>query len=131
VTAAWRSPQILPFGFCINVLTGDAGPTAIAAGAIFKALGLRTSRLLRRCDLAISVCSRFICPARGKSPKPLELMAIGPNVGGIGRGVMPHVCYLFTRNWLIETHGRHSHDKRGRNIPQSQAAWIKSGDAAG
>ncbi|MEY4159502.1 MAG: hypothetical protein RLZZ136_123 [Pseudomonadota bacterium] len=45
---------IFAFGFCIKVLTGK-GVMALAGAPIFAfvALGLRTSRVLRFCDLAM------------------------------------------------------------------------------
>src|SRR6218665_914000 len=62
-----KSPQSLPFGFCIKALTGKAeGAANATADLAFPALGLRTSRLLRFCDLAISRsllhCSRWAAP---------------------------------------------------------------------
>src|SRR3546814_15131961 len=51
---AEKSSHSFPFGFVINSLTGDTGGLGPVLG--FSVLGLRISRLLRFCDLAISTC---------------------------------------------------------------------------
>src|SRR3546814_11020238 len=52
--AVCRPSQCLPFGLAV-IFTADASCTASAVGAFgFAALGLRISRLLRFCDLAMS-----------------------------------------------------------------------------
>lgn len=89
----WKLSQCLPFGFFIKLLTGDEAAAASATtGFAFAALGLRISRLLRFCDLAISACPSFIfpggqrrgscCPARAgrtfdRIPSGIGSMTIG------------------------------------------------------
>lgn len=55
--------QRLALGCCIKALTGDLDVGGRAAfSLVFVALGLRISRLLRFCDLAISGCSSLVLP---------------------------------------------------------------------
>jgi hypothetical protein len=69
-------------GFRIKASTGDVVFFASAtAGLVFAALGLRTSRLLRFCDLAMSVspCLLF------KAGAPREFVGIA----ALGQGYQP------------------------------------------
>jgi len=66
-------------GFCINVLTGDDAAARATGCFAFPVLGLRISRLLRFCDLAISVYFPIVFPGRqgwnscGPAPARLAL----------------------------------------------------------
>lgn len=70
-------PQSLSLGFRIKASTGDVAFLASAtAGLVFAALGLRTSRLLRFCDLAMSMSPRLLFKA-GAPPEFISIAALG------------------------------------------------------
>jgi hypothetical protein len=79
----WTSSQSLPFDFDMNAATWLAGWTvADATGLAWTALGLRISRVLRRCDLAMSACSVVIQAPRQSDRQCLALCG-GVNPGSL------------------------------------------------